>query len=39
MTGIINGSISYNPEPLEKPTPGNVLLCCAQPEIDVVLDA
>lgn len=39
MTGLINGSIRYNPEPLEKPAPGNVLLCCAQPEIDVVLDA
>lgn len=39
MTGLISGSIRYNPDPLEKPAPGNVLLCCAQPEIDVVLDA
>jgi ferredoxin-NADP reductase/MOSC domain-containing protein YiiM len=39
MTGLITGSISYNPEPLEKPVAGNVLLCCAQPDVDVVLDA
>ena len=39
MTGLITGSISYNPEPLEKPAAGNVLLCCAQPDVDVVLDA
>src|SRR5215813_7423369 len=30
MTGLINGSISYNPEPLESPTPGNALVCCSQ---------
>ena len=39
MTGLVTGSISYNPEPLEKPAPANVLLCCAEPDVDVVLDA
>jgi ferredoxin-NADP reductase/MOSC domain-containing protein YiiM len=39
MTGLIGGSTNYNPEPLERPAPGNVLLCCAQPDKDVVLDA
>ena len=38
MTGLIGGSISYNPEPLEKPAPGNVLVCCSQPSADVTLD-
>jgi ferredoxin-NADP reductase/MOSC domain-containing protein YiiM len=39
MTGLIGGSISYNPEPLERPSPGNVLLCCSQPDVDIILDA
>ena len=38
MTGLIDGSITYNPEPLERPAPGNVLLCCSQPNASVTLD-
>ena len=38
MTGLIGGSIIYNPEPLERPAPGNVLVCCSQPTADVTLD-
>jgi ferredoxin-NADP reductase/MOSC domain-containing protein YiiM len=38
MTGLIDGSITYNPEPLERPAPGNVLLCCSQPSAGVTLD-
>jgi ferredoxin-NADP reductase/MOSC domain-containing protein YiiM len=38
VTGLIAGSIIYNPEPLERPTPGNVLVCCCQPSADVTLD-
>ncbi len=38
MTGLIAGSISCNPEPLERPAPGNVLLCCSQPDANVILD-
>jgi ferredoxin-NADP reductase/MOSC domain-containing protein YiiM len=38
MTALIGGSIRYNPEPLEKPAPGNVLVCCSQPDADVILD-
>jgi ferredoxin-NADP reductase/MOSC domain-containing protein YiiM len=37
-TGLIAGSISYNPEPLERPGPGNVLVCCSQPNAGVTLD-
>jgi ferredoxin-NADP reductase len=38
VTGLISGSITYRYEPLEKPTQGNVLLCCAQPNGDISLD-
>jgi ferredoxin len=38
MTGLISGSVTYRPEPLESPVPGNVLVCCAQPDADVILD-
>ena len=38
ITGLIGGSISYNPEPLERPTPGNVLVCCSQPDANVTVD-
>jgi ferredoxin-NADP reductase/MOSC domain-containing protein YiiM len=38
MTGLINGSVRYSPEPLESPAPGNVLMCCSQPDVNVILD-
>ena len=38
MTGLIGGSIIYNPEPLERPAPGNVLVCCSQPNAGVTMD-
>ena len=38
MTGLIDGSIGYNPEPLERPASGNVLICCSQPNAGVTLD-
>jgi ferredoxin-NADP reductase/MOSC domain-containing protein YiiM len=38
MTGLIGGSINYNPEPLERPAPGNALICCSQPNAGVTLD-
>ena len=38
MTGLIGGSVAYNPEPLERPAPGNVLVCCSQPSAGVTLD-
>jgi ferredoxin-NADP reductase/MOSC domain-containing protein YiiM len=39
VTGLIGGSVSYNPEPLESAAPGNVLLCCSQPDVNVIVDA
>jgi ferredoxin-NADP reductase len=38
LTGLIAGSIVYNPEALERPAPGNVLVCCSQPTAGVTLD-
>ncbi len=38
MTGLIDGSIIYSPEPLERPAPGNALVCCSQPNASVTLD-
>jgi ferredoxin-NADP reductase len=38
VTGLIGGSIIYNPEPLERPATGNVLVCCSQPSAGVTLD-
>ena len=38
LTGLIGGSIIYSPEPLERPAPGNVLVCCSQPNAGVTLD-
>lgn len=37
-SGLISGGVAYQPEPLEPATQGNVLICCAQPQGDVVLD-
>jgi ferredoxin-NADP reductase/MOSC domain-containing protein YiiM len=38
MTGLVSGSITYQPEPLERPASGNVLVCCSQPTADMVID-
>jgi ferredoxin len=36
--GIIAGAVSYDPEPLERPGEGSLLLCCAVPAGDITLD-
>ena len=38
ITGLIGGSVTYQPEPLERPAPGNVLVCCSKPDASVTLD-
>jgi ferredoxin-NADP reductase/MOSC domain-containing protein YiiM len=38
VTPILSGAVSYAPDPLEPPGPGEVLVCCSQPDGDVVLD-
>jgi MOSC domain-containing protein YiiM/ferredoxin-NADP reductase len=37
-TGMIDGTVSYSPNPLDLPADGNVLICCAIPESPVDLD-
>jgi ferredoxin-NADP reductase/MOSC domain-containing protein YiiM len=37
-TGLVAGTTGYRPDPLEAPADGNVLICCANPEGDVVID-
>ncbi|MBB6305479.1 MOSC and FAD-binding oxidoreductase domain-containing protein [Rhizobium leucaenae] len=37
-TGIVSGSVSYSPEPIDAPADGNLLLCCSRPVGDVVID-
>ncbi|BAN26340.1 MOSC and FAD-binding oxidoreductase domain-containing protein [Caballeronia insecticola] len=37
-SGLVSGSVDYDPEPLDKAADGNVLICCAQPKGDVVID-
>jgi ferredoxin-NADP reductase/MOSC domain-containing protein YiiM len=38
MTPILSGDITYAPDPLEPPADGQVLICCARPGTDIVLD-
>lgn len=37
-SALLAGTVAYDPEPLEPPAAGNVLICCSQPRGDVVLD-
>ena len=37
-SGLVSGTVSYGPEPLDRPADGNVLVCCSQPNGDVVID-
>jgi ferredoxin-NADP reductase/MOSC domain-containing protein YiiM len=37
-TPLLSGEVGYAPDPLEAPTAGQVLICCAQPGTDLVLD-
>jgi ferredoxin-NADP reductase/MOSC domain-containing protein YiiM len=37
-TALISGKVSYNPEPVDAPAEGDLLICCSQPSEDLVLD-
>jgi ferredoxin-NADP reductase/MOSC domain-containing protein YiiM len=37
-TPLLSGAVSYDPDPLEPPADGDVLICCARPDSDIVLD-
>ena len=37
-SGLVAGEVAYAPDPLDVPPDGTVLICCARPSGDVVLD-
>jgi ferredoxin-NADP reductase/MOSC domain-containing protein YiiM len=37
-SGLVSGAVVYEPEPLDQPADGNVLVCCSRPSRDVVID-
>jgi ferredoxin-NADP reductase/MOSC domain-containing protein YiiM len=37
-SGLVSGSVVYEPQPLDKPADGNLLVCCSQPASDIVID-
>lgn len=37
-TALLSGTVSYDPEPLEPPAQGNILICCSHPSEAVVID-
>ena len=37
-SGLVSGTVVYEPEPLDKPAEGNLLICCARPDSEVVID-
>lgn len=36
--GLISGSVKYDPEPLDHPAEGNLLICCSCPQDGLVID-
>lgn len=37
-SGLVAGNVSYRPDPIDAPADGYLLICCAQPQGDVVID-
>jgi ferredoxin-NADP reductase/ferredoxin len=37
-TGLIVGAVAYQPDPVEPPGDGAVLICCSRPQGDIVID-
>ena len=37
-TGLLDGMVAYDPEPLEPPGADNVLVCCSRPGSDLAVD-
>ncbi|MER9632655.1 MOSC and FAD-binding oxidoreductase domain-containing protein [Mesorhizobium sp. M0228] len=37
-TGLVTGTVEYQPDPIDQPAAGNTLICCSRPTGDVVLD-
>ena len=37
-SGLVSGSVQYDPEPLDPPATGSLLICCSRPSGDVIVD-
>lgn len=37
-TALLSGAVEYDPQPLEPPAEGNILICCSRPRGPVVID-
>jgi len=37
-TGLLSGTVSYAPDPVDAPADGDILICCSQPAGDLALD-
>jgi ferredoxin len=37
-SSLVSGAVVYEPEPLDNPGDGNLLVCCSRPTDDVVID-
>jgi ferredoxin-NADP reductase/MOSC domain-containing protein YiiM len=37
-SGLVAGKVAYQPSPIDAPLDGDLLICCSQPEGDVVID-
>jgi ferredoxin len=37
-SGLVSGAVDYEPDPLDPPARGNVLICCSRPHGDIVVD-
>jgi len=37
-TALVAGGVKYNPDPVDAPAEGNVLICCSRPSEDIVID-
>jgi ferredoxin-NADP reductase/MOSC domain-containing protein YiiM len=37
-SALISGAVNYQPEPLQGPAEGKVLICCSQPRGDIAID-
>jgi ferredoxin len=37
-SGLVSGAVTFEPEPIEMPADGNLLICCSQPIGVVVVD-
>jgi ferredoxin len=38
QTGLVAGTVDYQPTPIDPPADGTVLICCSRPTEDLVLD-